>query len=95
MIVTSFFVEDDVAVKFVSWMRNYRQELSEYAPRLYKVHSQQQPGTQTFSLQVEVRDEAIADTWNTVVLPKISDELNARFGGKVLLFVSRLKEVKM
>jgi hypothetical protein len=95
MIVTSFFVEDDVAVKFVSWMRNYGANLSQYAPRLYKVHSQQQPGTQTFSLQVEVRDEAVADTWNTVVLPNISDELNARFGGKVLLFVSRLKEVKM
>jgi len=91
MFVTSFFVDDAVAVKFVSWMRNFAPTMKNFTPKLYKVQSQQQPGTQTFSLQVENNESE----WNAEILPNISKEISVNFGDKVLLFVSELKEVKL
>ena len=88
---TTYHVGTDDARNFVIWLNEcYLPRVEEQgmlrSPRLSRILSHQEEGSECFSLQFEVESTAVLHRWHTLQGASLNDELMRTFKDKVVGF---------
>ncbi|MDR1883151.1 MAG: DUF4286 family protein [Prevotella sp.] len=97
---TTFHVEDSVCNDYINYMKDiYIPEAvvdgSLSKPRFARIQAQHEESGNSYSLQFQVENAGALDRWFKTQGPALQKEIAARFGNKVLGFVTLLEEIEL
>lgn len=97
---TTFHVEDEVCDDYIRFIKEtyvIRAVNSGflYEPRFARIHAQHEESGTSYSLQFKVKNVDTLNHWYATEGEALQKELTARFGNKVLGFVTLLEEISL
>lgn len=95
---TTFVVEDSVHEEWLLWfkethLQDYLSSNCFFGARLGKITSHEEPGMQTYSLQLFVSDNLTLDQFKNNFLAEIQQKSLQKFNTKVLSFTSEMEHL--